>query len=158
VLLRLRECKLYAKPTKCEWMRTTIDFLGHTVGPKGLCIASGKVDALQKWPAPQSVGELRSMLGTFGFWRVYIRNYASITHPLVMLTRKNVAFHWGVREEQAFADLKRAVKNSPVLMPACENAPYLLVTDASDFAIGASLEQTINRQGSEGQLRTSATC
>jgi hypothetical protein len=66
VLLRLRECKLYAKPTKCEWMRTTIEFLGHTVGPKGLCIASGKVDALQKWPAPQSVGELRSMLGIAG--------------------------------------------------------------------------------------------
>jgi hypothetical protein len=76
----------------------------------------------------------------------------------VLLTRKNVAIHWGVREAQAFEDLKRAVKCSPVLLPACEDAPYFIVTDASDFAVGASLEQTINRQGSAGQLRTSATC
>jgi hypothetical protein len=36
------------------------------------------------------VSELRSLLGTFGFWRVYIRNFAAITHPSTVLTRKDV--------------------------------------------------------------------
>jgi hypothetical protein len=141
VLTRLREQKLYAKPTKCEWMRTEIEFLGHIVGPTGLSIASSKVDALQQWPAPKSLADLRSLLGTFGFWRAYIRNYAGITYPLTELTRKSVAWHWGVREQQALLDLKRAMRDSPVLMPANHERPFFIVTDASDYAVGASLEQ-----------------
>jgi hypothetical protein len=80
VLTRLREGKLYVKPTKCEWMRTEIEFLGHAIGPTGpgLSIATSKVDALQQWPTPKTVSELRSLLGTFGFWRTYIRNDAGI--------------------------------------------------------------------------------
>jgi hypothetical protein len=122
-------------------MRTAIEFLGHTIGPNGLCIASTKVDALQSWPAPNSVSELRSLLGTFGFWRVYIRNFAAIPHPLTVLTRKDVAWHWGERENSALDALKRAVRESPVLMPPQENKPYFIVTDSSDYAVGVSLEQ-----------------
>jgi hypothetical protein len=141
VLLRLRERKLYVKPTKCEWMCQQIEFLGHTVGPRGMCITSAKVDALQQWPEPKTVSEIRSLLGTFGFWRMYIRDYAAITQPLTVLTRKSVAWHWGERERAALADLKRAVRESPVLKPPQEDKPYFIVTDASDYAIGVSLEQ-----------------
>jgi hypothetical protein len=141
VLLRLRERKLYAKPTKCEWLRKQIDFLGHIVGPDGLCIANAKVDALQQWPAPKNVPNVRSLLGTFGFWRIYIRNYAAITHPITVLTRKDVSGRWGVRESEALAELKRAVRESPVLKPPQEDKLYFIVTDASDYAIGVSLEQ-----------------
>ena len=88
VLTRLRAAKLYAKPTKCEWLRTEIEFLGHVVSQHGLSIASSKIDALQQWPVPTTVSELRSFLGTFGFWRQYINNYAAITLPLIALTQK----------------------------------------------------------------------
>jgi RNase H-like domain found in reverse transcriptase/Integrase zinc binding domain/Reverse transcriptase (RNA-dependent DNA polymerase)/Integrase core domain len=164
VLTRLRERKLYAKPTKCEWMRTTIEFLGHTVGPNGLCIASNKIDALQQWPAPKSVSELRSLLGTFGFWRVYIRNYAALTQPLVLLTRKDVAWHWGEREEEALEQLKRAIRESPILMPPQESKPYFVVTDSSDYAVGVSLEQMDEATGKRrpiayfSHLLSSAEC
>ena len=87
------------------------------------------------------------MLGIFGFWRVYIRNYAAITHPLVVLTRKHVAWHWGEREAVAFAELKRAVRDSPILMPVNESKPYFIVTDASVYAVGISLEQTDESTG-----------
>jgi hypothetical protein len=129
------------KPTKCEWMCQQIEFLGHTVGPRRMCIASAKVDALQQWPEPKTVSEIRSLLGTFGFWRVYIRDYAAITQPLTVLTRKSVAWNWGERERAALVDLKRAVRESPVLKPPQEDKPYFIVTDASDYAIGVSLEQ-----------------
>ena len=74
VLQRLRERKLYVKPTKCEWLQQKIDFLGHTVSADGPSIHPDKGQALQLWPAPQNVSEVRSLLGTFGFWRGYIRS------------------------------------------------------------------------------------
>jgi hypothetical protein len=52
-LTRLRERKLSVKRTKCEWMRTEIEFQGHAIGPKGLCISSTKIDALQAGPEPK---------------------------------------------------------------------------------------------------------
>ena len=105
VLLRLREHKLCAKPTKCEWMRSTIEFLGHTIGPTGLCISSTEIDALQQWPKPTTVSDVRSLLGTFGFWHVYIRNFAQLTHLVTALTRKGVAWHWGEGESAALEQL-----------------------------------------------------
>ena len=46
VLTRIREKQLYAKPTKCQWLRTSIEFLGHTVDSSGLSTTTSKVDAL----------------------------------------------------------------------------------------------------------------
>jgi len=100
-----------------------------------------KIDALQQWPVPTTVSELRSLLGTFGFWRQYIYKYAAITLPLTALTRKGVVWHWGVRENNALASLKRATRESPVLIPPNHEKPLFVVTDASDYACGASLEQ-----------------
>jgi hypothetical protein len=88
VLERLQERKLFVKATKCEWAQQNIEFLGHSIGPQGLSITHDKTQALQIWPAPSSVAEVRSLLGTFGFWRQYIRHYADITEPLTAMTRK----------------------------------------------------------------------
>ena len=141
VLQRLRDWKLYAKPTKCEWMQTSIEFLGHHIGPTGMSITTAKRDALQAWPEPSNVHEARSLLGTFEFWRSYIRNYADITQPLTALTRKNIKFHFDEVERQALRNVKAAVKSAPVLCPVDCSKPFWLVTDASDYALGASLEQ-----------------
>ena len=123
VLSRLRERKLYVKPTKCEWAQTEIEFLGHCVSPTGLSITHGKSEALQNWPVPTSVAEMRSVLGTFGFWRQYIRLYANIVEPLVALTRKATPWGWGEREQQAFERLKCAVQDSPVLKHPDQDLP-----------------------------------
>jgi hypothetical protein len=85
---RLRERQLYVKPTKCEWAQQEIEFLGHCVAPSGLSITHDKSQAQQCWPAPTSIGELRSLLGTFGFWRQYISGYANIVEPLVFSPAK----------------------------------------------------------------------
>jgi hypothetical protein len=141
VLTRLRERTLYVKPTKCEWAQTEIEFLGHCVAPAGLSITHDKAQALQNWPTPAGVPELRSLLGTFGFWRQYIRSYACIVEPLVALTRKTSPWRWGESEQCALDNLKRAVVNSPVLKHPEQDKPFIVVTDASDYAVGASLEQ-----------------
>jgi hypothetical protein len=87
------------------------------------------------------VAEVRSLLGTFGFWRQYIRHYADITESLTALTRKYTPWVWGEREQSALDALKRSVLDAPVLKRADPEKEFFVVTDASDYAIGASLEQ-----------------
>ena len=150
VLQRLREHKLYVKPSKCEWLQQSVEFLGHMVSSEGMSIHPQKAAALQVWPAPSCVQELRSALGTFGFWRSYVNDYAGITAPLHALLTKSVVWRWRKDVEQAaFDTLKSAVASAPVLLHPDTSKPFVIVSDASDFAVGASLEQT----GDDGRRR-----
>ena len=67
VLQRLLEHKLFVKPSKCEWMQRSIEFLGHVESADGMSIHPTKADALEVWPSPTRVQELRMALGAFGF-------------------------------------------------------------------------------------------
>lgn len=149
VLQRMREHLLYAKPTKCAWAQTEIDFLGHNVSAAGLSVHPEKAQALQDWPEPRNLHELRSCLGTFNYWRCYIRQFSHIVAPLVALTRKGIAWRWRPDVEgAALKELKLAVLQSPVLVAADPSKRFFVVTDASDFAVGASLEQEAGGEGS----------
>jgi hypothetical protein len=88
VLQRLREHTLYVKPTKCAWGQSEIEFLGHFVSASGLRVHPERSKALQDWPEPTNTHELRSCLGTFNYWRCYIKQFSDIVAPLVALTRK----------------------------------------------------------------------
>lgn len=115
VLQRLRERQLYVKPTKCAWGQSEIEFLGHFVSSSGMRVNPDKSKALQDWPDPTSVHELRSCLGTFNYWRGYIRKFSDIVAPLVALTRKGVVWRWRDDVEgHALRTLKQALLNSPV--------------------------------------------
>lgn len=142
VLQRLRKHSLYVKPSKCEWLQTCIEFLGHMVNGDGQYVNPDRAAALQNWPAPTSVPELRSLLGTFGFWRDYIASYAHIVAPLTDLLKKDVPWRWREDVEgAALCKLKTAIHAAPVLARADRDKPFHVVTDASDFAVGGSLEQ-----------------
>ena len=148
VMQRLRDHSLYVKPTKCEWMQTSIEFLGHIASADGLSVHPDKAAALQSWPVPRDVHDLRSLLGTFGFWRPYIPQFAMITAPLSQLLKKGVVWRWrGDVEQIALDTLKCAVKSAPILMHPDMSKPFVVVSDASDFGVGASLEQVADDDG-----------
>jgi hypothetical protein len=148
VLGRLRLHKLYVKPTKCVWAQTVTDFLGHQVSADGLGIDPQRASALQDWPEPTSLHELQSCLGTFNFWRQYFKGLSHIVASLTALTRKGVSWLWRDDVEgAALRCLKAAVLHSPFLLSPDPTNPYFVVTDASDFAVGATLEQECRREG-----------
>ena len=111
------------------------------VSAGGRSVNHERAEALQAWPTPTSAATLRSCLGTFGFWRQYIPNYADIVAPLTPLTGKHVPWRWGPEQEAALGRLKAAVLDAPVLMHPDRDKPFVLTTDAGDYAVGASLEQ-----------------
>ena len=63
VLQSLRDHKLYAKFSKCEFWLTEVRFLGHVVSASGVSVDPEKVEAVMSWERPKSVFEIRSFLG-----------------------------------------------------------------------------------------------
>ncbi|XP_049392021.1 uncharacterized protein LOC125856500 [Solanum stenotomum] len=69
VLQTLREHKLYAKFSKCEFWMNSVAFLGHVVSSEGIRVDSQKIEAVKSWPRPTTLTEVRSFLGLAGYYR-----------------------------------------------------------------------------------------
>ncbi|CAI7926903.1 unnamed protein product [Closterium sp. NIES-54] len=91
------------------------------------------------------VKELQSFLGFANYYRRFVQGYASIASPLTNLLRKGVDFDWGPVQQQAFEQMKQSLTSSPTLSYLDPTRLYVLVTDASDRAIGAVLLQVQGR-------------
>ena len=143
VLQRLRERKLYIKLKKCEFMQQEVSFLGHRIGADGLRVAPDKVGAVQQWPQPKNVSDVRSFLGLANFYRRFVKDYSRIALPLTQLTREVTGggFTWGTEQQAAFDALKVALCAPPVLLVPDHSKPFVLNCDACKYAIGATLQQ-----------------
>ena len=141
VLERLREVRLYAKLSKCEFFQTEVEFLGHRVGRDGLKVMPSKVQAVVEWPELKNISDVRSFLGLAGYYRRFIRNFSSLASPLSDLTKNEVKFEWGKVQQTAFQAIKQSLQSAPVLLLPNSKFPFILHTDASDFATGAVLQQ-----------------
>ena len=145
VLDKLRESKLYAKQNKCEFFRQKVLFLGHVVSASGVEMDRDKVKAVTNWPIPKDAHDVRSFLGLAGYYRRFVRDFSKIAAPLSDLIKQTQAFKWTDTEQQAFEQLKRAVVQAPVLILPNMSTPFVVTTDASGFAIGATLSQDQGR-------------
>jgi hypothetical protein len=62
-LQKLRENRLYAKLSKCEFWMKQVAFLGHVISKRGIFVDPSKVQDVLSWNAPTSVGDTQSFLG-----------------------------------------------------------------------------------------------
>jgi hypothetical protein len=142
VLNTLRKHRLFANLEKCSFGLEEVDFLGHVVGGGCVKVDPKKVAAVKEWPVPNNVHDVRCFLGLTGFYRKFVKQYASIAHPLTELTRKDAPWRWRDDVEGvAFRKLQDALTSAPVLAVPDPALPYELFTDASGFAVGAVLLQ-----------------
>ncbi|KIK72617.1 hypothetical protein PAXRUDRAFT_21777 [Paxillus rubicundulus Ve08.2h10] len=94
VLRRLRKHGLYAKPEKCKFHTSSIEYLRYLLSPSGLTMSADKVKAITDWPEPRKVKDIQSFLGFTNFYRCFIFNYSDIVVPLTCLTRKNALWNF----------------------------------------------------------------
>ncbi|MCI80298.1 retrotransposon protein putative Ty3-gypsy subclass, partial [Trifolium medium] len=73
-----------------------------------------KVEAVQDWGTPESVTEIRSILGLAGYYRRFIEGFSKIALSLTQLTRKSQAFVWDEKCEKSFQELKRRLTSALV--------------------------------------------
>jgi hypothetical protein len=67
-LQKLRENRLYAKLSKCEFWMKQVAFLGHVISKGGISMDPSKVQDVLSWNAPTSVGDIQSFLGLAGYY------------------------------------------------------------------------------------------
>ncbi|KAK9118716.1 hypothetical protein Scep_016809 [Stephania cephalantha] len=141
VLQTLREHRLYAKFSKCEFWLTEVGFLGHIVGASGVSVDPAKIRAVIDWPTPTSVTDIRSFLGLAGYYRRFVQGFSEIAAPMTQLTKKEVKFQWNHSCEQAFQTLKERLTTAPVLVLPESGKGFEVNTDASMIGLGCVLMQ-----------------
>ena len=141
VLETLRKNTLYCKPSKCEFGVSEVLFLGHRINGSSIFPDAEKIAAVQNWPTPSSVSEVRQFLGFANYFRRFINHYSSMSGPLEEITGKNAHFTWNGIRQTAFDELRTALLDAPVLKIADVEKPFRVETDASDFALAGVLLQ-----------------
>jgi hypothetical protein len=139
VLCRLHKHGLYAKPEKCEFHTESTEYLGYLLSPSGLTMSPDKVQTIQDWPEPCKVKDIQSFLGFANFYHRFIDNYSDIVTPLTRLTHKSAPWSFSKACHSAFRILKDAFTSVPILTHWFPDAPMILETDASDYAIAGIL-------------------
>jgi len=87
VLQRLQLAGLKLKPQKCFLLRKKVSYLGHIVSSQGIEPDPKKISAVQDWKTPATVTEVRSFLGFCSYYRRFMPDFATISKPLILLTR-----------------------------------------------------------------------
>ena len=131
VLQRLKEKRLYAKFSKCEFWLDKVIFLRHVVSKDGILVDPKKVEAVINWERPNSVHEIKSFLGLVGYCRHFVEGFSKLSGPLIALTRKNAHFLWTNECEQSFQELKWRLVTAPVLTLSSKSCGFVIYSDAS---------------------------
>jgi len=139
VLQVLKDKKLYAKLSKCEFWLNEVSFLGHVISGSGIAVDPSKVDAVSQWETPKSVTEVRSYLGLAGYYHGFIEGFSKLALPLTQLTCKGKAFVWDVQCENNFNELKQRLTTTLILILPKSGEPFVVYCDASKLGLGGVL-------------------
>ena len=141
VLQTLREHKLYAKMSKCEFWMKEVKFIGHVVSEQGVAVDPAKIEAVMKWEPPKNVTEVRSFLGLAGYYRRFVEGFSKLAMPMTRLTKKEEKFLWTPECEIVFHTLKEKLTTTPVLIIPNSGEEYEVYTEASLRGLGCVLMQ-----------------
>ncbi|XP_075479390.1 uncharacterized protein LOC142520272 [Primulina tabacum] len=115
VLFVLRDWKLFAKFSKCEFWLEKVAFLSHIISKDGVEVDQSKVEAVKERSVPRNVSEIHSFLGLTVYYCNFIKGFSSIAVPLTALTKKNIKFVWSAECQSHFEKLKQALINDKVI-------------------------------------------
>ncbi|GKC35212.1 hypothetical protein Tco_1047596 [Tanacetum coccineum] len=150
ILGLLKEEKLYAKFSKCDFWIPKVQFLGHVIDNRGIHVDPAKIESIKDWASPKTPTEIRQFLGLAGYYRRFIEGFSKIAKSMTKLTQKEVKFDWGEKEEDAFQLIKQKLCSAPILA---------LPEGSEDFVILAAQIEALKPENLEkedvgGMIRT----
>src|SRR5574343_611186 len=123
----------------CEFGRADVASLGFRLTKDGVKPGSDKLKAVRDTKPCTSVAEVRQFLGLCNFFRTHVKNFAQISSPLTLLTRKDSKWKHGELPRdayQAYLELQTILCSEPVVAYPRSDRKYALITDASCGVIG----------------------
>ena len=141
LLERCNQLGIKLNRDKSLFCRTEVEFLGHLVTSEGLKPDHSKIDAILKTERPSSGHEIQRLNVTVNYLARFLSQLSAIMQPLMMLTRKEQDWAWGVEQEKSFNDVKDLVTQTPVPTYFDVNKPLTLQCDSSEKGLGAALMQ-----------------
>ncbi|WMV19182.1 hypothetical protein MTR67_012567 [Solanum verrucosum] len=130
----LQQHNLYARLSKCQFATNIIEYLGHYISAVGVATDPKKILAVQQWPKPTTLKQIREFLGLTCYYRRFIQGYGQISKPLTDLLKKE-GFKWTEGATKAFQNLKDAITSALVLALPNFNLSFTVETDACDVGI-----------------------
>ena len=135
---------MIVNPTKCVFGVSELDFLGHRVTADGIKPLDDKVNAVRNFPQPSSLCGLREFLGMVNFYHCFIPNILQPLNRFLSSHKHNShQLLWDEQATTAFHAVKRALADATLLVHPKPHAPTCIMTDASEYAVGAVLQQHI---------------
>ncbi|GBG76176.1 hypothetical protein CBR_g21925 [Chara braunii] len=158
VLDLLKEHNLTASGPKSRHCMSGATILGFVCDERGRRPDTKKTNKILEWPTRfETITEVRSFLGTCGFWRIFIKGFAAKTEHLRKLVRQDQDWEWGDRQESVIEGLKKEFEEGGLVLGVPDHAavmtrPFIVETDAGSTALGGVLIQR-DPNGEEGPLR-----
>ena len=142
----LYNANLRIKLSKCCFAYREIKLLGFRVSGNGISTDPDKVRGITEFPRPRNVKDVRAYLGSTGYYRTFVKDYAKIASPLHNLLKIDTVFKWTGEHEEAFRELKTKLTSSPCLRHFSASLPIVVSCDASNYGIGATLANVVNKK------------
>jgi hypothetical protein len=133
---RLHKVNVKIHPKKCEFVVTSLVYLGHTILPNGIMAHWAKIVTILEMPNPTDVQTLRSFIRLYNYYIIYVQDFSIITHPLYALLKKDVVWTWSEEAQEAFTTLKEKLLKFPILKRPDFSRVFILYTNWSAFGIG----------------------
>ncbi|KFO58152.1 hypothetical protein N302_10911, partial [Corvus brachyrhynchos] len=101
--------------------------LGYEVSAGQQTLGQDRKEAICQTPKPQTVKELRTLLGMTGWCRLWIYNYGLLVKPLYeLITKESRDLQWTKEAMQAFSQVKNALMSAPALGLPDVSKPFFL--------------------------------
>jgi len=132
----LRKGKLFANIEKSAFCTDRVIFLGFVVSAKGVQVDGEKIKAIQEWPIPKTVSEVKSFHDLGSFYRRFVMGFSTLAAPLNEIVKKHGEFKWGEKHDQAFVALKHRLTNASILALPNFTKSFKIEYDLSNVGIG----------------------
>ncbi|XP_062075151.1 uncharacterized protein LOC133779175 [Humulus lupulus] len=120
-------------------------FTCHYVSKQGIEVDRAKIEVIEKLPSPNSVKNIKSLLGHAGFYRWFIKDFSKVAMHLYNLLEKDTPFHFDEACLKAFEELKSQLVSTPIIVALDWDLPFELMCEASYFSMGAVMGQRRNK-------------